>query len=317
MPELLRPAPFADLHLLTLLAQTQSFTAAARRAGLSKATMSLRIAELERVLAVPLVRRTTRSVVLTEAGQKLVQDTEAAFASIEQSLAGARDGAGAARGLVRLTAPVALGRQHLSPLLPAFLQAHPQIRVELDLDDRLVNLAQQGFDLAVRHVQTVPDTHVAWALCETRALLVASPDYLRRHGTPKQPDELADHACLAYLRSGSAARWVFERSRPRREAERVQVAVSGPMRVNNSEVLRDAVLEGLGIGLLPDFSAGQHVATGELQVLLPAWRPVGFFGERLYAMRPWSAQVPRAVQLLVRHLRDGFAGGFAAVTIRR
>lgn len=310
MPDSPRVAPFSDLHLLTLLAQTQSFTAAARRAGLSKATMSLRIAELERTLAVPLVRRTTRSVVLTDAGLKLVQDTEPAFASIEQSLAGARDSAGAARGLVRITAPVALGRQHLAPLLPPFLRAHPQVRLELDLDDRLVNLAQQGFDLAVRHVQSVPETHVAWTLCETRTLLVASPDYLQRHGTPLQPDALAGHACLSYLRTGATARWVFERGRPRRAAERVQVLVSGPLRVNNSEVLRDNVLAGAGIALLPDFTAAQHVASGALEVLLPAWRPVGFFGERLYAMRPWSAQVPRAVQLLVQHLRDGLAGGF-------
>jgi DNA-binding transcriptional LysR family regulator len=115
---------------------------------------------------------------------------------------------------------------------------------------------------------------------------------------------------LLYLRDGPTQRWVFERTVARRAPERVAVAVAGPLKVNNSEVLRDAVLAGLGVGLLPDFSARADLAAGRLQVLLPAWRPVGFFGDRIYATRPWAARVPRPVALLVEHLRNGLAGGF-------
>ena len=179
---------FSDLHLLTVLAQTRSFTQAARRLGISKASASMRIAELERAAGVPLVRRTTRSVGLTEAGQQLVDATQGAFTSIEQSFSSIKDLAGMPRGLVRVTAPVALGRQHIAPTLAAFLRDNPEIRLELDLADRLVNLAQEGFDLAIRHCQAPPDTHVAWVLCPSRSLLVASSDYLRRHGTPAHPD---------------------------------------------------------------------------------------------------------------------------------
>lgn len=306
----MNPVPYGDLYVLTSLAETRSFTQTARRLGLSKATVSQRIAELERRVGLPLVRRTTRSVVLTETGQQLVQDVEPAFASIEQGLDRAHDQAGAPRGLVRVTAPVALGRQHVAPLLPAFLRSHPEIRIELDLADRVVNLAQEGFDLAVRHAHAAPDTHVAWVLCETRSRLVASSAYLRRHGVPESPADLAHHACLAYLRGGTAPRWVFEQKLPRRAAERVVVPVSGPLKVNNSEVLRDAVLAGVGIGLLPDFSAQRELESGRLQLLLPTWRPVGVFGDRIFATRPGTAQVPRAVRLLVQHLRDGFAAGF-------
>lgn len=304
------PVPaFADVHLLTVLGETRSYTQAARRLGISKASASSRLAELERAAGVPLVRRTTRSVVLTQAGQQLAEETRAAFERITQSFAGVRDLAGSPRGLLRVTAPVALGRQHVAPSLPAFLRQYPEIRLELDLGDRLANLPQEGFDLAIRHTQAPPETHVAWQLCPTRSLLVASADYLRRHGRPAHPSELARHACLPYLRDTAGQSWSFERGSGRR-AERVVVAVDGPLRANNSEVLREAVLGGLGIGLLPDFSAAAHLGARQLVPVLPDWRPLGFFGDGIYAIRPWSAQVPRAVQCFVAHLKAVFAGGF-------
>ena len=303
---------FGDLHLLTVLAQTRSYTQAARRLGISKASVSMRIAELERAAGVPLVRRTTRSVGLTEAGQQLADDTQGAFTRIEQSFASIRDLAGTPRGLVRVTAPVALGRQHVAPTLAAFLREHAEIRLELDLTDRFVNLAQEGFDLAIRHTEAPPDTHVAWVLCPSRSVLVASADYLRRHGTPSHPSELASHQCLLYLRGVAGQSWSFERDGARKAAERVIVNVNGPLRANNSEVLREAVLGGLGIGLLPDFSAAGFLRPRQLVRVLPQWQSRGFFGERLYAIRPWAPQVPRAVQCFVDHLRQSLAAGFEA-----
>jgi DNA-binding transcriptional LysR family regulator len=309
----MKPPPlpeFADLHLLTVLGETRSYTQAARRLGISKASVSTRIADLERAAGVPLVRRTTRSVGLTQAGQQLAEETRGSFEKIAQSFAGIRDLAGNPRGLVRVTAPVALGRQHVAPMLPAFLLRYPEIRLELDLNDRLANLPQEGFDLAIRHTQSPPETHVAWQLCASRSLLVASADYLRRHGQPGHPGDLAQHACLPYLRETAGQSWSFERGSGRK-AERVVVAVDGPLRANNSEVLREAVLGGLGIGLLPDFSAAAHLGPRQLVAVLPEWRPLGFFGEGIYAIRPWAPQVPRAVQCLVDHLRAAFAKGFA------
>lgn len=295
-----------DTHLLAVVAQTRSFTQAARRLGVSKASVSMRVRDLERAVGMSLVRRTTRSVSLTEAGRQLVEDTQGAFARIEQSLASVMDLAGSERGLVRLTAPVALGRQKIAPMLAGFLQRYPEIRLELDLNDRFVNLVQEGFDLAVRHTQAPPETHVARLLCDSRSLLVAHEDYLSKHGVPAHPSELSRHACLLYLRDGPAPNWSFEKRTRSKRAERVSVPVSGPLKANNSEVLREAVLGGLGIGLLPDFSASGEDAA-RLVPVLPAWSPVGFFGERLYAIRPWSTRVPRAVQCLVDHLRKGFA----------
>ena len=312
----------ADLHLLTVLAATRSFTETARRLGLSKASASMRISELERASGVLLVRRTTRSVGLTEAGQQLVTSMQPAFSRISESYSAARDLAGTPRGLIRLTAPVALGRQHLAPCIASFLQLFPDIHIELELTDRFVNLVNEGFDLAIRHTSTPPDTHVAWTLCDTRSHLAASPQYLATRGMPSHPSELSAHNCLLYLRDSHAGSWTFTRlvkgmgkRKPTDDGvERIGVQVAGSLKANNSEVLRDALLVGLGIGLLPDFSmplaANGNEASPLVQVL-PDWQVQGFFGARIYALRPWSAQVPKAVQCLVEHLRQSFSQGFS------
>ncbi len=304
-------ALWAHLHWLIVLEQQGSFTAAAARLGVSKAAMSQRIAELERAAGVTLVRRTTRSVRLTEAGQRLVDDTRAPFEQIAHSFSGVRDLADVPRGVLRVTAPVALARQQLVVHLAGFLRLHAEIRIELELSDRLSSLATEGFDLAIRHSAAPPETHVAWPLCRTRSLLVASRAYLRRRGTPTEPAELTAHDCLHYPRAQDALAWTFERVVPG-GSERITVPIAGPFAANNSEALRDAAQAGLGIALLPDFSAQSGLQSGKLVEVLPDWRPVGAFAEQLYAIRPYSAHVPRAVTLFVSYLREALAAGFPA-----
>ncbi|WP_396433070.1 LysR family transcriptional regulator [Limnohabitans sp.] len=313
---------WTHLHWLSVLAQQGSYTAAASRLGVSKAAMSQRIAELERAAKVTLVQRTTRSLRLTEAGQKLVDDTRASFELIEQSFAQVRDLAEQPSGLLRVTAPVALARQQLVPLFAAFLKDYPEVRIELDLSDRLSALATEGYDLAIRHTARPPDTHVAWALCATESVLVATPAYLKQHGRPTTPAELQTHNCLHYPRSQDTPAWTFEpspvsepasdaASEPRSNTfERITVPVSGNFAANNSEALREAALTGAGIALMPDFSAQAELRKGQLVRVLPDWKPVGAFAETIYAIRPYAPHVPRAVTALVACLREGLAGGF-------
>lgn len=304
-----------QVHTLGVLAEQGSLTATAARLGLSKAAVSQRLTELERAAGLPLLRRTTRSVQLTEAGRQLVASTRAAYTQIERGFAEIRELGEAPRGLLRLTAPVALGRQHLMPALAGFLRAHPALRVELDLSDRLVPLAREGYDLAIRHAAQAPEDHVAWTLCESQAVLVARPAYLRRAGLPRHPADLAGHACLGYWRPGQPQVWAFEpASLPPAEAAaaRCEVAVRGPLAANNSELLREAALDGLGLALLPDFSAQAALRAGRLRALLPGWRVAGPFGGRILAIRPASPVLPRAVQALVAHLRTQLQGGFGA-----
>jgi DNA-binding transcriptional LysR family regulator len=305
---------WSQVHTLTLLAQLGSFTRVAARAGLSKSAVSQRITELERSVGQTLVQRTTRSVRLTEAGQQLVDQTAEAYAQITRSVVEVRDLATQPRGLVRVTAPVALGRQCIGPHIESFIRANPGIRIELDVSDRLISLANEGFDLAIRHTSTPPDTHVAWKLCDSRSLLVATPAYLRQHGTPRQPEDLSAHACITYLRPGPAV-WKLERGKSA-DPERVSVAVQGPLRASNSELVRDAALAGIGIALLPDFSAAAALRAGHLEEVLAPWRPVGFFGDAVHAIRPWGPRTPKSVQALVAHLREALKDGFKAETLR-
>ncbi|MGI4779481.1 MAG: LysR family transcriptional regulator [Janthinobacterium lividum] len=310
---------WTHLHALTVLSQQGSYTAAASRLGVSKASMSQRIAELERAAGVPLVQRTTRSMRLTDAGRRLVEDMRGPFEQIAHSFAGVRDLADVPRGVLRVTAPVAFARQQLVPRLAGFLTAHPEVRLELDLSDRLSSLAMEGFDLAIRHTAAPPDTHVAWTLCRTRSVLVATPGYLRRRGVPDVPADLAAHDCLHYPRAQDTPTWHFEPSPSSLStatvaaglaAPRTTVPVSGPFAANNSEALRDAAIAGLGIALMPDFSAQEVLQSGVLVEVLPQWRPVGAFGTQLYAIRPYATHVPRAAAAFVAWAREALKDGF-------
>lgn len=299
----------ADIYLLTALAQTRSFTQTAKRLGVSKASVSTRINSLEKAVGLPLVRRTTRHVMLTEAGQSLVENAAPAFDRISAGFLAVKDLSDVPRGTVRVTAPVAFGRQHLAPALPGFLRRYPEVRIDLELVDRLVNLAHEGFDLAIRHTDHPPESYIAWELCASRSLLVASPQYLAAHGEPSHPSELSDHACVTYLSDRTYETWSFVREGRRHPAEPIVIPIHPHFRANNSEVLRQAVLEGAGIGMLPDFSAVTSPPNGLVEIL-PGWRVHGFFGGKLYALRPWSAHVPQSVKCLVEFLRDQYAQGF-------
>ena len=298
-------APFlGDIHLLVVLSQTRSFTRTARRLNISKASASARISMLERTIGTPLVNRTTRSVGLTEAGHRLVAESLPALEQIDAGFTAVKDLSDTPGGILRVTAPVAFGRQHLTPKIVTFLRIFPDIRIQLELTDRLVNLTHEGFDVAIRHTNAAPDNYVAKPLCETHSMLVASEDYLRKYGTPLHPTDLAQHQCLLYLGSSRADTWSFI-PRDGESDKPVLVQVKGPLMANNSEMLREVVLDGLGIGLLPDFSATSSIEKKLIPVLTD-WRVQGFFGNYIYALRPWTSRVPRAVQCFMEFLQTSF-----------
>ncbi len=298
---------WTPLHWLTVLAQHGSYTAAAQRLGVSKASMSQRIADLEKAAGVALVRRTTRSVQLTQAGVQLVENTRGSFDQIASVFSRVRDLAATPSGRLRITAPVAFARQQLVHRMPGFMKEFPAVRIELDLSDQLRSLSSEGFDLALRHTSAPPETHVAWTLARTHSLLVASRGYLRRRGMPQSPGELAQHDCLFYPRGQAVPIW-----RLRHKKAMAEVRVSGPFAANNSEALRDLAAAGVGIALLPDFSAQSALRSGQLVRVLPLWEPVDSFGDYLYAVRPFATYVPRAVAAFVGFLKEQFSAGFSA-----
>lgn len=301
---------WGHIRWLIVLEEQGSLTAAARRLSVSKAAVSQRLAELERAAGMELVRRSTRSVALTDAGRRLAHRARPGFEQIVESFANMRELAESPRGALRVTAPVAFSRQHLVPLLPDFMQRFPDIHLELDLSDQLSSISKDGFDLAIRHTYaaSLPGTHVAWPLFETRSLLVASPGYLRAHGEPSHPDELVLHRCLHYPRPKGVATWSFEMER--RRGKRLTVPLASAFAANNSEVLRDLALASQGIALAPDFSVHNAIGQGRLLRVMKGWRPTGVFGDHVYAIRPYSAHVPLPVRVFVDYLKVCFAAGF-------
>ncbi|HLS22086.1 MAG TPA: LysR family transcriptional regulator [Paenalcaligenes sp.] len=297
---------WTHVHSLIILSQQGSFTAAAQRLHVSKATVSQRITELERTLGVKLVHRTTRSVQLTDAGRQLVEQTQNSYQHISAEIKNVESRAHSPKGLLRMTAPVALAQQYIIPGLPSFLKQYPDIQIELEAEDRIVSLSSEGFDLAVRHTQKISDSLVAWRLAQTYPLLVASPEYLAQHAPINHPSDLTRHELLHYPRQkNTPSMWSFVPVNDH-ENEPLSIPIQPRFAVNNSQMLSQMALQGLGIALVPDFSASEAIQSKRLKPILPQWQVLGHFGTSIYAVRPFTAQTPQSVRYLVRFLQGLF-----------
>ena len=256
-----------DMRLFVQAVDAGSFTAAADKLGLSKQFVSKRLMALEARLGVRLLERSTRSLRMTTLGATYYEDARCLIDEVdgvEQAIA--RQGA-APRGRLRLTAPMSFGTQVLSSSLPRFLAAHPELSIELDLNDRFVDVIGEGYDAAVR-IGTLPDSSlIAHGVAMMEMLTVCSPAYRERRDAPAAPAELRQHDCLLYGHSPQV-HWNFMhdgKSRP--------IAVGGRLRANNGELLRDAAIAGLGLTQLPAFIVADALQHGALIEVLEDWRP--------------------------------------------
>ena len=261
------------------VAEARSFSGAARRLGISKSAASKQVAQLERYLKARLINRTTRRLSLTEVGAafyehcaRMLAEAEAAELAVSRLYA-------EPRGTLRITSPAAFGHLHIAPAIPDFIARHPDVTVQIVMNDRAVDLAEEGFDVAVRMTRDQAPNVVARTLAPVRWAVCASPDYLKRHGMPRAPQELARHNCLFYSFMETASEWRFTSG-----AEVAAVEVRGNFTVNNSEALRQAVLRGLGIAMLPTFTVGQDLREKRLRPLLPGYRAHGTFGTEVCAV---------------------------------
>ena len=277
------------------VAERGSFSGAAADLGLSNPTVSKAIARLEARLGFALIARTSRRLSLTEAGRASLARAARILREGEAAEDEAADQSSVPRGRVRVSAPLSFGTAYLGAILPAFLDAYPEITLDFALSDRRVDLVAEGFDLALRIASLEDSSLLSRRLCTVRLLLVGAPGYFDVHGRPTHPAELIHHTALAY--TGGAQRGVWRFSHPQFGEE----IVEPPVRVwtDNADLLNPVLFAGNGLAVQPEFLVWRAVRDGLLEIGMPAWsvKPLG-----LHLVMPPSPLRPHRVQLLVDHL---------------
>jgi len=275
------------------------FAAAARAMDVPRSKVSKQIQALEEAIGVQLLQRTTRSLHLTEAGAEYYEAARELLASLDETEQRARDGVGELRGVLRVNAPMSFGLRRLGPLIPLFHQQHPNVELQLVLSDQQVDPVRGGFDVTIR-IASLPDSSlVARLLAPAPRIMVASPAYLARAGTPQTPKDLTNHQCLnyGYLQSG-----VSLQLSNGKEAQRVNV--TGPLHANNADLLAQAAQAGMGIALLPDFIVEDALAAGTLVPVLCEWQAPAI---SINAVYPSSRRVPQKTRAFIEFLVKALA----------
>jgi DNA-binding transcriptional LysR family regulator len=292
-----------DLEAMAIFAtvvESRGITAAALALSLSAPTVSKALTRLEQRIGTPLFHRTSRRLTLTDAGRDLAERAGRMLAEGEAAEAALMEQSTNPRGLVRLTAPMSFGMRAVAPLLPAFLARYPDITIDVHLTDATVDLIAEGFDIALR-IGILPDSSLrARRLRPIPRCAVAAPAYLDRRGRPAHPNDLHAHDCFGYAYLQTRDVWTFIHD----NGEQVLVRPTGPLRINNADALLPTLIAGLGIAVIPDFMIQQELASGLLEVVLPAWRRSD---GHLYLLTPPHPTQPARIRLLAEHLAHGLA----------
>ena len=281
-----------------------SLTAAAKAEGVAPAIMGRRLDALEEHLGVKLLVRTTRRISLTHEGSAFLEDCQRLLSDVANAEASVSEGGVKATGHLRITAPAGFGRRHVAPLVPRFRAEHPDVTISLNLSDRVVDLAGEGFDCAVR-VGDLPDSSlVSVRIADNRRLCVATPEYLARRGTPRAPAELVQHDCLTLSSDASQTRgWAFRVPQPDGSTEVVHLKPGGPLDCSDGQVLHDWCLGGWGIAWRSTWEVEAEIAAGRLVAVLEdfAAPPNG-----IYVVFPQRKHLPLRVRMFVDFLKNTY-----------
>jgi DNA-binding transcriptional LysR family regulator len=286
------------------VAQKGSLTAAAKAEGVAPAIVGRRLDSLEEHLGVRLMVRTTRRISLTQEGSAFLEDCQRLLADIASAEDSVSAGGVQASGHLRVTAPAGFGRRHIAPLVPGFRGLHPKVSLSLNLSDRVVDLAAEGFDCGVR-VGDLPDSSlVSVRLADNRRLCVATPDYLARHGTPEHPQDLTRHQCLTLSSDASQTRgWAFRV--PQGDGhELMHLRPSGPLDCSDGQVLHAWCLDGLGLAWRSTWEVNDDIAAGRLVSVLDDFAAPA---NGVYVVFPQRKHLPLRLRLWIDFLRDAFA----------
>jgi DNA-binding transcriptional LysR family regulator len=290
---------FLEMQTFAAVVDAGSFVKAADVLGLPKAAMSRYVGELEARLGVRLLHRTTRRLSLTDEGQVFYARSKELLAGVDEAEAEITSRSGAASGLLRVNAPVTFGIRHLAPLWGQFRDRYPQVSLDVTLADRVVDLVEEGYDLAIRIATLPSSTLISKRLASTRMALCASPQYLLARGVPQQPADLASHAVIAYSYWSTGDEWHFDGPQGH-----VSVKIKPCIHTNSGDTCRAAALAHQGVILQPTFLVGDDLAAGTLVELMPAFRSIEI---GIYAVYPTRKHVAPKVRALVDFLAEHFA----------
>jgi DNA-binding transcriptional LysR family regulator len=289
-----------DMAAFVRVVEARTFTQAAERLGWSKSVVSRRIAELEERLGVRLLNRSTRRLSLTEPGQAFYERCARILADVDETEEAVSSLHAAPRGQLRVNAPMTFGMLHLAPAISAFMDRYPDMEIDLVLNDRFVDLIDEGFDVALRIGDLADSALVARRLAPCLRVICASPAYLSRRGEPMEPAALAGHDTVLYSNLANAETWRLTD----REGVEHSVRVRSRLKVNNGDVLRDASAAGLGLALLPTFIVAEAIAEGRLKAVLCDYRPAPTAVHVLY---PHNRHLSTKVRAFVDFLAERFA----------
>ena len=278
-----------DIETFARVVASSSMTAAASELGVAVGVVSKRIQRLEAKLGARLIERTTRRLILTEAGEGFHQRVNRILDAFEEAIEFTSEISTSLRGVLRVTAPVSFGRMHLAPYLPRFLESHPPLEIELDLSDHCVDIVGRGFHVAIRIGELADSSLISRKLAPIHRVLCAAPSYIARFGEPETIADLSAHNLLA---PDNQDCWFLEGPEGA-----VTLPVRGRLRTNSCEAVRESVVAGFGIALRSSWDVGPQLASGELQVVLPAYRSAGRIG--LFALYPSRDQMPAKVRMFV------------------
>lgn len=287
---------FEDMRCFAQVAELQSVTRAAEAMNLAPSAVSRRLKELEARLGAQLLSRTTRRMSLTEAGQVFYRSCQRILGDLDEAEAAVTGERQRVSGQLRVAAPLSFGLGHLTPALCSFAERHPELKIDLDVSDRMVDLVGEGFDLALR-IGTLRDSSlIARKLCDVRMVCCAAPELIARIGEPASPADLREMPCLCYSGSERADIWRW------RTAEGNAQSVQVPMRIRatNGDMLRDAAIAGLGIVLKPSFIVHRALAEGRL---VPVLRDIAWEGIAIHIVYPETRHLAAKTRAFIDHMR--------------
>lgn len=292
---------FENMSMFISVVEAGGISAAATRMNIAKSVISRRLKELEAHLGVELFHRTTRRMNLTDSGRAFYQQSVRILADLIEAEHATSRFHGALKGSLKVALPLSFGLMHLGPAINAFLEIHPEIRFDLDFNDRQVDLLAEGFDLAIR-IANLPDSSlIARRIAPINVILCASPAYLDRNGKPDSPVALAHHQCLVYNLTSNFEYWSLRDA----EDQVTKVKITPYLKASNGEFLRDATVNGLGIALIPTFIAYQEIEKGALVPILDKYH---YSSLAVYAIYPQTRHLSQRVRAFIDFLIKRFEG---------